>query len=154
MIKNLFKSPHKTNIIFSNPSSTRASLSMSRTTVEERPFCPSHYCCISHEFFKSASQNPNKIAVIHATGGLQLCQDLSERRLVYSDDAVVEEWCRKCRESSSPSLYKGDLGFTYGEILASVDSLSRRIRQILDDEDLIRPGGLYYKNFIFYYLAI
>lgn len=56
----------------------------------------------------------------------------------------MEEWCQKFRESSNPSLYKGDLRFTYGEILEAVDSLSRRVRRMLDDVDVVRPGGLYY----------
>ncbi|XP_061346780.1 putative acyl-activating enzyme 19 isoform X2 [Gastrolobium bilobum] len=93
---------------------------------DERTERETQYCCVSHEFFRIASANPNKIAVIHASGVANLSRELVE--------------------STSPPLYYGDRCFTYSHLLNAVRSLSSRIRSILlgaDDPHLIRtkPRG-------------
>ncbi|XP_072995035.1 putative acyl-activating enzyme 19 isoform X5 [Typha latifolia] len=85
-------------------------------------------CCISHEFYRSASRNPRRIAVVHPSGGL-------ERNAEEVSSAKGSTW---------PPLYPGDDVFTCGEILSAVESLSRRIRRVLDggdDPDLVRKQG-------------
>ncbi|XP_072967109.1 putative acyl-activating enzyme 19 isoform X4 [Typha angustifolia] len=85
-------------------------------------------CCISHEFYRSASRNPRRIAVIHPSGGI-------ERNAEEVSSAKGSAW---------PPLYPGDDVFTCGEILSAVESLSRRIRRVLDggdDPDLVRKQG-------------
>ncbi|WRX23163.1 AMP-dependent synthetase/ligase domain - like 10 [Theobroma cacao] len=79
------------------------------------------HCCISHEFYRAASKNPEKIAVIHASsskpsaGGVQI-----DRELI---------------GGGNPPVYKGDQCFTFGTLLASVDCLSFRLRSILEGAD-------------------
>ncbi|CAN8232667.1 unnamed protein product [Cochlearia groenlandica] len=85
-------------------------------------------CCISHKFADAAAANPNKIAVIHASG-----------------------WGAKIRSESAdpppsctPPVYDGDETFTFSDISSSVDSLTTRLRRILDfpghdDPYLIKP---------------
>ncbi|CAA6669612.1 unnamed protein product [Spirodela intermedia] len=34
--------------------------------------------CISHEFFRSASKDPCKIAIVHASGGIQICREIKD----------------------------------------------------------------------------
>ncbi|KAJ9558530.1 hypothetical protein OSB04_013144 [Centaurea solstitialis] len=83
-------------------------------------------CCISHEFCKSASKNPSKIAVIHATK--------SNTELIHQPSSD---------HPPHPPVYQGDVCFTYSEILEAVDTLSRRLGFILDgglDPSLIRPS--------------
>ncbi|KAL5062134.1 hypothetical protein RYX36_023871 [Vicia faba] len=95
------------------------------------------YCCISHEFFRTASTNPNKIAVIHASGVANLSREKSTSPNSNNDFTTLLE---QRVESTSPPLYHGDRCFTYSHILNSVHSLSSRIRSILhgaDDPHLI-----------------
>ncbi|URD76330.1 PQQ [Musa troglodytarum] len=90
-------------------------------------------CCISHVFFEAASKNSGRTAVVHATGGIQRQGEASEGSAAHS----VEE-------GSSPPIYPGDVCFTWGDVLSAVESLSRRIRWVLDggdDPDLVRPQG-------------
>ncbi|PIA58756.1 hypothetical protein AQUCO_00500595v1 [Aquilegia coerulea] len=98
---------------------------------------PDHHhrccCCICHEFFKSASQNPHKIAVIHASGGARIC-----RQFGYNSNNN-----KFFRSKSNPFCFHGDELFTYSEILTSIKSLSYLIRHVLDganDPDLIKPS--------------
>ncbi|GAV91830.1 AMP-binding domain-containing protein/PQQ_2 domain-containing protein [Cephalotus follicularis] len=66
------------------------------------------HCCISHEFYRAASNNLEKIAVIHADGGPG-----------------------NSRESMNPPVYDEDQCFTFAHLLHSVDSLTSRLRSIL-----------------------
>ncbi|KAL7616053.1 hypothetical protein Lser_V15G03171 [Lactuca serriola] len=89
-------------------------------------------CCISHEFYKSASKNPNKIAVIH-----------SSRRHHTKSTTEIDHFIETSPSHDHHPVYKDDVCFTYSEILEAVDSLSRRLRFILDggaDPYLIRPS--------------
>nr|XP_048331209.1 putative acyl-activating enzyme 19 isoform X4 [Ziziphus jujuba var. spinosa] len=74
-----------------------------------------HHCsrksCIYHLFFTSASQNPNSVAVIHASSS----------------------------SSSSSSSSTGDSFFTYSCLLSAVDSLSCRLRTLLLEAPQPRP---------------
>ncbi|XP_058103982.1 putative acyl-activating enzyme 19 isoform X3 [Magnolia sinica] len=102
-------------------------------------------CCISHAFFKEASRNPRRIAIVHASGGARVFRE-SHAKADYLDfDA--EELLNRYRESSSPPLYSGDEFFTYADISSAVNSLSFRISRVLDggdDPHLIRPEGLFH----------
>lgn len=90
-------------------------------------------CCILHELYKSASQNPKKIAVIHAQGGAQLAGLLNEN----SYEELLAE------KSPPPPVYQGDECLTFAEIVVAVENLTCRIRNLLsgggDDPALIRP---------------
>ncbi|KAL0716382.1 hypothetical protein Bca4012_065704 [Brassica carinata] len=82
----------------------------------------SNSCCISHKFSDAAaSTNPDKVAVIH-----------SSARFI-SDSP----------QPPSP-VYDGDTTFTFADLSSSIDSLSFRLRRILDvpghsDPHLITP---------------
>ncbi|XP_010268207.1 PREDICTED: putative acyl-activating enzyme 19 isoform X2 [Nelumbo nucifera] len=101
------------------------------------------HCCISHEFFRAASKNPNKVAVIHAYGGARIFRELREKMDesgFYHDQS--DDFIAGRRVSSYPPVYEGDECFTFSEILDAVDDLSSRLRHILDggdDPNLIRP---------------
>uniref|UniRef100_A0A1J3GDJ9 Putative acyl-activating enzyme 19 n=1 Tax=Noccaea caerulescens TaxID=107243 RepID=A0A1J3GDJ9_NOCCA len=89
-------------------------------------------CCISHKFVDAASINPGKIAVIHASGWAARIESGSES----------PEPCDS--PSCTPPVYDGDKCFTFSELSSSIDSLSSRLRRILDvpshnDPYLIRP---------------
>ncbi|KAK6919855.1 AMP-binding enzyme, C-terminal domain [Dillenia turbinata] len=87
-------------------------------------------CCISHEFVRAASKNPNKIAVIHVAQGR--ARDFFLNPLPYSASAP----------NPNPPVYDGDQTFTFSYLLSAVDSLSCRLRRILDggdDPHLITP---------------
>ncbi|XP_037492496.1 putative acyl-activating enzyme 19 isoform X3 [Jatropha curcas] len=79
------------------------------------------HCCISHEFLKAASKNPEKIAAILAASS-DGDQRLIPAKLINSGSSV----------SSSPPVYEGDQCFTFADVLKSVDYLSSRLRSILD----------------------
>ncbi|WCJ27716.1 AMP-dependent synthetase and ligase family protein [Euphorbia peplus] len=68
-----------------------------------------HHCCISHEFFKAAISNPNKIALIHS----QIPTESSNTAVSSSD--------------STPPLYQGDQCFSFSDLLNSVHYLSSRL---------------------------
>ncbi|XP_024982686.1 putative acyl-activating enzyme 19 isoform X3 [Cynara cardunculus var. scolymus] len=92
-------------------------------------------CCISHEFCKSASKNPNKIAVIHASP-----RHRGDRTKFATG---IDQFIEASPSSDHPPVYEGDVCFTYSEILEAVDTLSRRLRFILDggvDPSLIKPS--------------
>ncbi|KAI3953218.1 hypothetical protein MKX01_042213 [Papaver californicum] len=93
-------------------------------------------CCISHEFFRIASENPDTIAVIHAFGGSQICRELHQKIIHTDDDSTFneDEFFDGHRDFTLPTnlIYKGDKLFTFSDILSSVQSLSRRIRRVLD----------------------
>lgn len=101
------------------------------------------HCCISHEFVAAASRAPTSIAVVHASGGAHLSRELRVR-----DDISGDARCSYFTESArslSPPVYVGDECFTFSEVSVAVDSLSRRLRTILDggdDPHLSRPSGM------------
>ncbi|GAB2290267.1 hypothetical protein Dimus_024547 [Dionaea muscipula] len=114
-------------------------------------------CCISHEFYRVASENPDKIAVIHAIGGARLAR---ERRSNRSSDGTNSDNHLKDQSSSHhhlhqhqhqrhhhlpyPPLHDGDQCFTYSDLLSAVNCLSFRLRNILDGGDdpwLIKPNS-------------
>ncbi|GAU40942.1 hypothetical protein TSUD_348790, partial [Trifolium subterraneum] len=103
----------------------------------------SNYCCISHQFFQTASTNPNKIAVIHASAVANLSREKSTSPNFNGDITTL---LQQRVESTSPPLYCGDRSFTYSHLLNAVSSLSYRLRSILngaDDPHLItvKPQG-------------
>ncbi|KAI3683120.1 hypothetical protein L1987_83620 [Smallanthus sonchifolius] len=101
--------------------------------MDEKNFSRLHSCCISHEFYKSASKNPNKIAVIHASPR----HHAKRTKFATEIDRFIDH-------HPHPPVYEDDLSFTYSEILEAVDSLSRRLRFILnggDDPSLIRSSS-------------
>ncbi|XP_060217918.1 putative acyl-activating enzyme 19 isoform X2 [Lycium barbarum] len=95
-------------------------------------------CCISHQFYKVATDNPNKIAVIQACGGLKfakefqlLCNENGEKETCEK----FEEFVSFKRRSVNPPVYEGDECFTFSDVLYAVDNLSSRLRCILDGND-------------------
>lgn len=81
---------------------------------------PPPNCCILHHLYYSAFKNPNKTAVIHAHADAQQLLPVS----------------------TNPPLYQGDECFTFAQIVAAVDTLSCRIRNLLGgahDPGLIIP---------------
>ncbi|KAK1401403.1 putative acyl-activating enzyme 19 [Heracleum sosnowskyi] len=95
------------------------------------------HCCILHHFYNSASKNPNKISVIHAHGGAQLAG------LFNLYQTSVEQLVAVKAVSSNPPVYQGDECFTFAEIVAAVENLSCRIRNVVSggyDPALIRPA--------------
>jgi acyl-CoA synthetase len=109
----------------------------------------SHYCCISHKFFLTASKNPNKIAVIHASAVTNLSREKSTSP---NFDGDITTLLQQRVESTSPPLYHGDRSFTYSHLLNAVSSLSSRLRSILngaDDPHLItaKPQGSSQRKF-------
>lgn len=102
-------------------------------------------CCISHEFYKVATINPNKIAVIQACGGVKIAKEF---QLFCSENGdgetreKFEEFVSSKTTSVNPPVYEGDECFTYSDVLSAVDSLSSRLRCILDGDDdpnLVKP---------------
>ncbi|XP_073227086.1 putative acyl-activating enzyme 19 isoform X3 [Cicer arietinum] len=95
------------------------------------------HCCISHEFFRTASTNPNKIAVIHASG----VSNFSRENSTFPDfNGDITTLLQHRVQSTSPPLYHGDRSFTYSHVLNAVSCLSSRLRSILhgaDDPHLI-----------------
>ncbi|XP_008775823.2 LOW QUALITY PROTEIN: putative acyl-activating enzyme 19 [Phoenix dactylifera] len=97
-------------------------------------------CCVSHGFLRSASTKPSRIAVVHAAGGLRLFRAASEGSSGEHPPGDLDA----ARVNSSTPLYPGDKYFTFADVLSAVDSLSRRLRRVLDggdDADLVRPQG-------------
>lgn len=93
-------------------------------------------CCISHEFQRVASLYPEKIAVIHASGGVQLF-----RQLHGGGGGEADDFFKGRAISAFPPMYEGDRCFTYSQLLASVDSLSARLLAILRDPQLNAPNA-------------
>ncbi|XP_020599643.1 putative acyl-activating enzyme 19 [Phalaenopsis equestris] len=115
-------------------------------------------CCISHEFFISATKDPRRVAIVQADGGLfrdsrarlkEASSSSSTPVAISSFDLNFDADCI----SSSPRLFPGDECFTYEELLSAVDSLSRRIRFVLDGGDaahhLNHPGYADYSPYGF-----
>ncbi|GAB4844214.1 hypothetical protein Ancab_037580 [Ancistrocladus abbreviatus] len=110
-------------------------------------------CCISHEFYRAASTNRNKLAVIHANGGARLAEerltlnnpsksDELNNNISRNVDHSTEEPSSSQHNYHHPPVYDGDQGFTYSDVSSAVDSLSFRLHNILnggDDPCLIRP---------------
>ncbi|XP_027334446.1 putative acyl-activating enzyme 19 isoform X2 [Abrus precatorius] len=105
------------------------------------------YCCVSHEFVRIAFANPNKIAVVHASGVAHLSREFCRQNPSSPNfNADITTLLEKRVESTSPPLYHGDRSFTYSHLLNAVSSLSFRLRSILlgaDDPHLItaQPQG-------------
>ncbi|KAA0039622.1 putative acyl-activating enzyme 19 isoform X1 [Cucumis melo var. makuwa] len=91
-------------------------------------------CCISHEFQRVALSHPGKIAVIHASGGVQLFRQLHGGGVGEADDFFQGR-----ATSDFPPMYEGDRCFTYSQLLASVDSLSSRLLATLRRPQLNAP---------------
>lgn len=98
-------------------------------------------CCISHEFQRVASLYPEKIAVIHASGGVQLF-----RQLHGGGGGEADDFFKGRAISAFPPMYEGDRCFTYSQLLASVDSLSARLLAILRDPQLNAPNAPHPEN--------
>ncbi|GFY90408.1 AMP-dependent synthetase and ligase family protein [Actinidia rufa] len=107
-------------------------------------------CCISHHFLKTATNDPTKVAVIHACGGAKIAREFRTNHSNGNAAATVSEIdydkfygdLLAKTPSSRPPVYEGDRCFTFSEILAAVDSLSLRLRRVLDGGDdpcLVRP---------------
>lgn len=115
------------------------------------------HCCLSHGFSAAASENPSKIAVVHASGGAALSGEL--RRRIAADSgfsAGVGRFCDERARSLSPPLYPGDQCFTYSDVSLAVDCLSARLRNVLnggDDPDLIKPSGAEFPSMLMLYRA-
>ncbi|KAF5175531.1 D-alanine--d-alanyl carrier protein ligase [Thalictrum thalictroides] len=112
---------------------------------EEEERTEDNHCCISHEFFKSASQNLHKIAVIHASGGARICREFGHNSITTTNNKNDDDdFFSSFRHQSNQSFLQRDEFFTYSEILSSVNSLCYRIRRVLDggghDPDLIKPN--------------
>ncbi|CAI9106421.1 OLC1v1005574C1 [Oldenlandia corymbosa var. corymbosa] len=102
-------------------------------------------CCISHLFHYAALKSPDKVAVIHASGGAKLMSQ--QPRNNYAGDGQtspsvtinesIESQTTLPESSSSPQppVYEGDKCFTYSDIHRAVDVLSSRLRRILDGAD-------------------
>ncbi|XP_039129291.1 putative acyl-activating enzyme 19 isoform X1 [Dioscorea cayenensis subsp. rotundata] len=98
-------------------------------------------CCISHEFYRVASENTDRVAAVRASGGLRVCKDALECLL-----EVPERFDFESRHASSsfPPVYPGDECSSFADVLCAVCSLSWRIRTVLDggdDPDLVRSQG-------------
>lgn len=96
--------------------------------------------CISHQFLKTATENPRKIGVVEASGGAKIIKRHRARGTGVSG-GLWEEFLG-FRSSESPPIYQGDSSYTYSEILASVESLAIRVRNVLDGGDdaaVIKP---------------
>ncbi|KAJ8771311.1 hypothetical protein K2173_026488 [Erythroxylum novogranatense] len=94
------------------------------------------HCCISHLFFQAATDNPRKIAVIHPPPSTPAV--VTPRKLTNTThgDGV-----------NGPAFYEGDECFAFSEVLKSVDSLTIRLRSILDgaasnDPFLLTPQSI------------
>ncbi|OIT39647.1 putative acyl-activating enzyme 19 [Nicotiana attenuata] len=105
-------------------------------------------CCISHEFYKVATTNPNKIAVIQACGGLKIAKEFQLFCTENGDGETrekFEEFVSSKTTSVNPPVYEGDECFTYSDVLSAVDSLSSRLHCILDggdDPNLLKPSSV------------
>ncbi|KAI8021214.1 putative acyl-activating enzyme 19 [Camellia lanceoleosa] len=94
-----------------------------------------------------AEGNPNKVAVIHGCGGANIAREFrsNNNATTVSDinyDNFFGDLFAAAAPSSNPPVYSGDRCFTFSEILSAVDSLSSRLRRILDGGDdpyLVRP---------------
>lgn len=108
----------------------------------ERKRGTEEHCCISHEFFKAASKHPNKVAVIQSSGGAPTAKELRHHH--HANYKVSNISVNEGFTYPLPPVYEGDQCYTFGYLLASVDSLSSRLRIVLDGGDdpcLIRPPG-------------
>ena len=104
-----------------------------------------HCHCISHEFFRVASNHPNKVAVVHS----QISTQLRTSGIVNNIDTDKPPLRVK---SASPPFYDGDRLFTFSDLLTSVDSLTSRLRSILLGNDFklfYFISFLNFKNFVF-----
>ncbi|KAJ6291821.1 hypothetical protein OIU76_023832 [Salix suchowensis] len=85
------------------------------------------HCCLSHLFLQSAAENPSKVAVIHAARSSSAPS--SGPQIQISRELITST------TSTTTPIYEGDHCFTFASMLISVDSLSSRLRSILDGAD-------------------
>ncbi|XP_052171471.1 putative acyl-activating enzyme 19 [Diospyros lotus] len=104
--------------------------------------------CISHAFFKAARRDPDKVAVVHGAGGARIAREFRSNNRTAPPSAIDYDKffadLLSTAQSSCPPLYEGDRCFTFSEILVAVDSLSSRLRRVLDGGDdpcLVRATG-------------
>jgi len=105
------------------------------------------HCCLSHLFLKAAAQNPPKVAVIHAAPS-------SSSSPAAASSGPQTQISRELITSSTPPIYEGDQCFTFANVFSSVDSLSSRLRSILDGADdphLIKPQSPPGNYLLFFY---
>ncbi|KAL3516700.1 hypothetical protein ACH5RR_023602 [Cinchona calisaya] len=118
---------------------------MANSAREPEPEPKLPVCCISHLFHEAASKSPDKIAVIHASGGAKIISQQYDNRFSSDLQTTVvpnPELVESRTTSSKPPVYEGDQCFTYSEVLSTVNSLSSRLRRILDGADdpyIIKP---------------
>lgn len=131
---------------FFSPAATE-DMSKVKPPDDKTPHFSSSSCCILHDFYKSASLNPKKIAIIHAHGGAQLSAQFT-RTLAQNptpednNNNLFQDLLAKNTTSSNPPMYHGDECFTFSEIVAAIDSVSSRIRTVIHgghDPYLIKP---------------
>ncbi|XP_011012744.1 PREDICTED: putative acyl-activating enzyme 19 isoform X2 [Populus euphratica] len=94
------------------------------------------HCCLSHLFLRAAAQNPPKVAVIHAAPSSSSAAASSGPQTQISRELIT---------STTPPIYEGDQCFSFANVFSSVDSLSYRLRSILDGADdphLVKPQSL------------
>lgn len=83
--------------------------------------------------------------MIHACGGAQLAREFHSIHKTDSGEQTAidfDEFVSEKTTSFRPTVYEGDRCFTFSDILSAVDSLSSRLRRILDgadDSHLIKP---------------
>ncbi|KAL2455557.1 4-coumarate--CoA ligase [Abeliophyllum distichum] len=104
-------------------------------------------CCISHQFQKAASEYPEKIAVINASGFAQIAREFHRNN--NTDQPIVDDnnkfMSGETTSTSHPLCYEGDQCFTFSDIISAVENLSCRLRHILDGADdpyLVKPHSL------------
>lgn len=101
-------------------------------------------CCISHEFSAAASRNPDRIAVVHASGGARLFRESRGGDTVGYDFDGRDFSNEPTARSFSPPVYEGDSCFTYSQLSLAVQTFSSRLRAVLDggdDPHLIKPSS-------------
>ncbi|KAL2514087.1 putative acyl-activating enzyme 19 [Forsythia ovata] len=104
-------------------------------------------CCISHQFQKAASEYPEKIGVIHASGFAQIAREFHRN---HNTDQPIDDDNNKfmsgeTTSTSHPPCYEGDQCFTFSDIISAVENLSCRLRRILDGADdpyLVKPHSV------------
>lgn len=112
-------------------------------------------CCISHHFSRAASQNPTKIALIHASGGgAHLSREFRPLTAAHAADDVSAASTSSSSSSSSPPLYRGDCCFTYSQLLAAVDSLASRLRSLRVSTPAPRVFGIFIPPSAGYVVAV
>jgi acyl-CoA synthetase len=111
------------------------------------------HCCLSHLFLKAAAQNPPKVAVIHAAPS----SSSSSSSPAAASSGPQTQISRELITSTTPPIYEGDQCFTFANVFSSVDSLSSRLRSILDGADdphLIKPQSPPGNYLLFFFFTV